>query len=52
MLLKNSVAILFACAFLAPGGGCACPDGWITSSGSCYRITDDRMNWEAARQVR
>ncbi len=30
----------------------ACPDGWVRTNGRCYKVTEDSMNWAAARQVR
>ena len=50
--MPRPVLILLALNALLPLGIlCACPDGWISGGGSCYRITDKPMNWHAAREV-
>ncbi len=29
----------------------ACPDGWVRVGESCYHVSEEYSNWEAARQV-
>ena len=31
--------------------GALCPSGWFNKGSSCYKISDNRLNWEAAKNA-